>query len=167
MVDISNAWLSGPQFEERSISQVPPVGFYFMVTFLMLGVAPNPLDIRFQRVSGMASTIETTVVSEGGENLFVNHLPDRVTYDNLVLERGRVIGSQLNDEFNAAMSFMAFSPSNVLVMLLNKSDIPISGWLFQNAYPVKWSTSDLDANQNTIVIDTMELKYSRLQRLEV
>lgn len=152
---------------EVSLTQAPPVSFYFMVTFLLGGILPNPLDIRFQKVSGMKSTIETTEVKEGGENLFTHHLPDRVTYENLVLERGMVIGSLLNLEFNAAMSFMAFSPSNVLVILLNHSNIPISSWLFQNAYPIKWSVSDLDATQNSVVVDTMELKYSRLQSLRI
>ena len=152
---------------ELSLTSDPPVGFYFMVTFLLGGIAPNPLDIRVQKVSGMTSTIETTEVKEGGENLFTHNLPDRVTYENLVLERGMVIGSPLNLEFNAAMSFMAFSPSNVLVILLDHSNIPISSWLFQNAYPIKWSVSDLDATQNAVVIDTMELKYSRLQSLRI
>lgn len=152
---------------ELSLTQNPPVSFYFIVTFLLGGIVPNPLDIRFQKVSGMTSSIETEEIREGGENLFTYHLPNRVTHDNLTLERGMVIGSLLNLEFNAAMSFMAFSPSNILVILLNQKDIPIASWLCQNAYPVKWSVSDLDANNNSIVIDTMELQYSRLQSLRI
>lgn len=152
---------------EVSLTPDPPVGFYFMVTFLIGGISPNPLDIRFQKVSGMTSTIETTEIKEGGENLFAYHLPNRVTYENLVLERGMAIGSTLNAEFNAAMGFMQFVPCNVLVMLLNQLDVPTVGWLFQNAYPVKWSVSSLDATQNAVVIDTMELKYSRLQSLRI
>ena len=138
-----------------------------MVTFLVGGFLPNPLDIRFQRVSGMSSTIETSEVREGGENLFTHRLPTRVTYDNLVLERGMVIGSPLNVEFNLAMSTLRFQPGNVLVMLLNAKDIPISAWLFQETYPLKWSVSDLDANQSAVVIDTMELAYTRFQSLRI
>lgn len=152
---------------ELSRTPDPPVGFYFMVTFLVGGVVPNPLDIRFQRVSGMSSTIEIQEVKEGGENLFVHRLPARVTYDNLVLERGMVIGSVLTAEFNTAMSTLRFQAGNVLVMLLNAKDHPIAGWLFQNTYPTKWSVSDLDATQNAVVIETMELKYSRLQRVVI
>ena len=87
--------------------------------------------------------------------------------DNLVLERGFVVGSPLNIEFNVAMSTMEFAPSNVLVILLNEDSIPIAGWLFQRAYPVKWSISDLDANNNGVVIDTMELAYARFQSLRI
>lgn len=150
-----------------SLTADPPVGFYFMVTFLVAGLIPNFLDIRFQRVSGMAATVETTAVREGGENLFTHRLPTRVTYDNLVLERGMVIGSALNVEFNVAMSTLKFEPGNVLVMLLNAKSIPVSAWLFQETYPLKWSVSDLDANQNAVVIDTMELAYTRFQSLRI
>lgn len=152
---------------ELSLTENPPVGFYFMVTFLVGGFVPNLLDIRFQRVSGLTSTIETMEVHEGGENLFVNRLPTRVTYDNLVLERGMVIGSPLNVEFNVAMSTLKFMPGNVLVMLLNEKDIPIASWLFQETYPVKWSVSDLNAAQNAVVIDTMELAFTRFQSLRI
>ncbi|NET28631.1 phage tail protein [Okeania sp. SIO1I7] len=145
----------------------PPVGFYFLVNFLVGGILPNPLDIRFQKVSGISSEIETTDIREGGENIFRHRLPNHVTYNNLILERGMVVGSILNLEFNVAMSTMKFSPSNVLVILLNEDSLPIAGWLFQRAYPVKWSISDLDANNNAVVIDTMELAYARFQNLRI
>ncbi len=153
---------------ELTFTKNPPVGFHFMVGFFIAGMIPNPLDIRFQKVSGISAEIETTDIREGGENIFRHRLPNQVTYNNLVLERGMVIASALNLEFNVAMSSMRFAPSNVLVMLLNENSIPVyGGWLFQRAYPVKWSTSDLDANDNSVVIDTMELAYTRFQRVSL
>ena len=152
---------------ELTLTENPPVGFYFTVVFFVAGIVPNPLDIRFQKVSGISAEIETTEIREGGENLFKHRLPMGVTYNNLVLERGMVIGSPLKLEFNIAMSSMKFEPSNVLVMLLNSDSIPISSWLFMGAYPVKWTVSDLDANANAVVIDTMELAYARFQSLRI
>lgn len=152
---------------ELTLTENPPVGFHFMVVFFMGGVLPNPLDIRFQKVSGISAEIETTDIREGGENILQHKLPVHVTYNNLVLERGMVIGSLLNAEFNIAMSSMKFTPGNVLVMLLNENSIPLCSWLFQRAYPVKWTTSDLDANVNSVVIDTMELAYTRFQKVSI
>ena len=40
---------------------------------------------------------------------------------------------------------------------------PTAGWMFLKAFPVRWSTSDLDAGRNGVVIDTMELAYTRMQ----
>ena len=149
------------------LTKDPPVGFYFMVTFLAGGLIPNPLDIRFQSVSGISSTMETTEVREGGENLFSIRLPTRMTYGNLVLKRGMVIGSPLNIEFNVAMSSLSFIPGSVIVILLSAQDLPVASWVFQDSYPLKWSVSDLDATQSAVVIDTMELAYGRMKSLRI
>ncbi len=145
----------------------PPLGFRFGVLFFALGVIPNPLDIMFQKVSGLGSTVETAPIEEGGQNLYTQKLPKKISYENLVLERGVVVGSPLVIEFNVAMSQFKFAPSNVLVTLLDNTRIPISAWLFMKAYPVKWSVSDLDATANSVVIEHMELAYQRMQVVRV
>ena len=143
------------------------LGFRFGVFFFAGGLIPNPLDIRFQKVSGLRGTVKTRELNEGGQNLYTHKLPERISYENLVLERGMVVGSPLNIEFNVALSTFKFAPSNVLVTVLSESSIPLGAWLFIKAYPVRWSTSDLDASQNNVVIDTMELAYTRMQILRI
>ena len=143
------------------------LGFRFGVFFFAGGVVPNPIDIRFQKVSGLSAEIKTKGQPEGGQNLYTQQLPTGVDYKNLVLERGMVIGSLLNLEFNEALSLYKFHPSNVMVTLFGDDKAPIAAWLFLKAYPVKWSTSDLDASKKNLVIDTMELTYSRMQILRV
>ena len=152
---------------ELTLQKDPLLGFRFLVTFLVGGVIPNPLDLRFQKVRGLKATVRTKTISEGGQNLYVQKVPEGIEYENLVLERGMVVGSPLNIEFNIAMSLFKFSPSNVLVFLLNADKIPVAGWTFFNAYPVSWATSDLDAQQKAVVIDTLELAYSRMQMLRI
>lgn len=144
----------------------PILGMRFIVAFLAAGVVPNPLDIRFQRVSGLTTEIETVPLKEGGQNLFTQQLPTGVSHGNLVLERGMVIGSPLTLEFEATMSLFKFAPSNVLVTLLSEDKVPLAGWMFLRAYPVKWATSDLSA-EPSLVIDTLELAYGRMQVLRV
>lgn len=145
----------------------PVLAHRFAVFFFAGGVVPNPIDIRFQRVSGLSATIETHTVVEGGQNLYTHRLPRKISYDNLVLERGFVSGSPLNIEFNAAMSLFRFAPSNVMVTLLSEAGSPLAAWLFSKAYPVRWSTGDLDASQDSILIDTLELAYTRMQALRI
>ncbi len=146
----------------------PPIlGMRFAVLFMAGGVLPNPLDLRFRKVSGLSMTVETENVVEGGQNLYTQQLPQRVSHGNLVLERGMVVGSPLNLEFNASLSTFKFTTSNVLITLLGESKLPLAAWLFMKAWPVKWATSDLDAEQPGLVIDTMELAYARMQVLRV
>jgi len=145
----------------------PPLGFRFGVLFFIGGVIPNPLDFMFQKVSGIGSTVDTFAIEEGGQNLYTQQVPTKIKYENLILERGLVIGSPLSIEFNVAMSLFKFSPSNVMVTLLDNTNIPISCWLFMKAFPVKWSVSDLDANQNSVVIQHLELTYQRFQTISI
>ena len=145
----------------------PIIGMRFAVLFMAGGVLPNPLDLRFSKVSGLAMTVETDSLAEGGQNLYTQQLPRSVSHGNLVLERGMVVGSPLNIEFNASLSTFKFITSNVLVTLLSEDGLPMAAWLFMKAWPVKWSTSDLDASTPGLVIDTMELAYARMQVLRV
>ncbi|MCK8521013.1 phage tail protein [Aquimarina sp. D1M17] len=161
----------------------PTLSHRFGVFFLSGGVIPNPIDLRFQKVSGISTEVQLDTINEGGENLHSHRIPKRINYNNLVLERGYVassltdgidgfsaigqIGSPLNIEFNTTFSLFKFNPSNVLVTLFNEEGVPIGGWLFLKAYPVKWSVSDLDAQSNSVAIDTMELAYTRFQILRI
>ncbi|HZN91128.1 MAG TPA: phage tail protein [Myxococcales bacterium] len=143
------------------------LGSRFAATFFAAGVVPNPIDLRFQRVSGLSTTVETTTVNEGGQNLHSHRLPKRVTYGNLVLERGFMIGSPLNVEFNAAMSLFKFLPSNVMITLLSGEAVPLAAWMFIKAFPVRWATADLNAAEDRVLIDTLELSYASMQALRV
>lgn len=143
------------------------LGSRFAVFFLHGGVGFNPLDIRFQRVSGLSATVETSTVNEGGENRYTHRLPRRVGYGNLILERGFVVGSLLNLEFNAAMSLFQFAPSNVMVSVLGETGVPLAGWMFIRAYPVRWATADLSASEDRVLIDTLELSYEYMLTLRV
>lgn len=145
----------------------PIVGMRFAVVFLAGGAVPNPLDIRFQKVSGLEVEIDTEPLAEGGNNTGTLALPKGVKHGNLKLERGMVVGSPLNIEFNIAMSGFKFAPSNVLVSLLAEDKVPLAAWLFIKAWPVRWAVSELSATEPALVIDTMELAYTRMQILRV
>jgi phage tail-like protein len=139
----------------------------FAAIFFAAGVVPNPIDIRFQRVSGLSATIETTTVNEGGQNLYAHRLPRRVGYGNLILERGFAVGSPLNLEFNAAMTLFKFVPSNVMITLLDRDAAPLAAWMFHKAFPVRWATADLRATDDQVLIDTLELCYASMQAMRI
>ena len=143
-----------------------PLGFRFSVAFMKKGGILNPIDVLFQKVSGIGSRVETSNI-EGGQQTYAHQLPTKTQYDNLVLERGLMVASPLVDEFNKAIFELKFSTFNVLVSLLDSSADPITSWLFFNAYPVKWQITDFNADDNNIVIETMELTYQRMQRINV
>jgi len=155
------------------IDTSPALSHRFGVFFFAGGVLPNPIDFRFQKVSGINAEIQTDTVNEGGQNLFAHRLPGKINYNNLVLERGystSLVPSPLTLEFNIAFSGFKFAPSNVLVTLFNEkkgTTVPAGAWMFFKAYPVKWSVSPLDGESNSVLIDTMELAYTRFQSVRL
>jgi phage tail-like protein len=143
----------------------PPVGFHFAVIFELPGLAA--IDTNFQEVSGLDATMEFESVKEGGENRFQHRLPTQATYSNLVLKRGMLVGSALYEWFSAAMYDYIFLPINLNVVLLNSDHLPVSAWRFMNAVPAKWSVSSLNAEESSIVAETIELSYNYMQRIPI
>jgi phage tail-like protein len=148
------------------LAPTPLVGYRFLAAFLG-SASQAPFDMRCQRISGLTSTLKTEVITEGGESIFMNYRADVLQYDNLVIKRGLILGTLVNHQFDKIMSGFASYSQDILVTLLDDEEQPSAGWLFQQAYPVKWSISDLDAEQPGILIDTLELAYARLQVLKV
>jgi phage tail-like protein len=97
----------------------------------------------------------------------VHRLPTQPSYGNLVLKRGMLVGSALYEWFAAALYDYDFRPIHLNVVLLNGDHQPVSAWRFVNAVPAKWSVSSLNAEESSIVAETIELSYNYMQRIAV
>jgi phage tail-like protein len=139
----------------------PPVSFYFNVEFQGLPNSKANHDMSFQEVSGLTATVGTADILEGGENRFVHKVPVRVSYDKLVLKRGLVKDSALLKWVSDSISQFQFSPVTLYIHLLNEKgqSEPLLTWEVVNAYPLKWSISNFNSEQNAIAIETLELNY--------
>jgi len=134
----------------------PPWGFYYRVEF---GISKNKDDVRFQSVSGLSVEYDMEEYREGGENRFVHKLPVRTKYSDMVLKRGMLTGSDLIQWFLKAFRDREFEPTDVNVILMNERGEPLHTWKVAHAIPKKWVVSDLNANENAVVIETLELSY--------
>jgi phage tail-like protein len=134
----------------------PPWGFYYKVEF---GNSRNRNDVRFQTVSGLSVEYDMEEYKEGGENRFTHKLPVRTKYADLVLKRGMLTDSGVIEWFLKAFRDREFEPRDVNVILMNEKSEPLRTWKVAHAIPKKWLISDLNANENSVVIETMELSY--------
>jgi phage tail-like protein len=138
----------------------PPWSFYYKVEFL-LG-SPGSLsadEARFQTVSGLSVEYDYESFKEGGENRFEHKLPVRTRYADLTLKRGMLMDSAVISWFLAAFRDREFSPAEMNVILMNEAGDPLRTWNVVGAIPKKWSISDLNANENSVVVESMELTY--------
>jgi phage tail-like protein len=116
-------------------------------------------DARFQTVSGLSVEYEYENYKEGGENRFEHKLPVRTKFADLTLKRGMVTDSKVIKWFLDAFRDRQFKPSDINVILMNEKSEPLRVWKVAHAIPKKWLISDLNANENSIVIETLELTY--------
>lgn len=135
----------------------PPVGFHFRVE--VLGIPKNDQDIRFTEVTGLSVEIGTEEIAEGGENRFIHKFPTRPKYPDLVLKRGLLKNSEVMEWIKKSVNDFTFSPKNIDVTLLNEEHEPLLTWHLNNAYPTKWSVSDLNASNNAVVIESLQFYY--------
>jgi phage tail-like protein len=139
------------------MSVYPPVGFHFQVSFELL--PPSANDFRFMEVSGLEVEMEMETFVEGGQNRFTWELPKRTRYSDLTLKRGLFTGSAIYEWCKNAMENFLFLPLNITISLLNDQHLPIQSWYVVNAIPKKWSVSGFNAQENSIVVESLTLNY--------
>lgn len=135
----------------------PPTGFHFKVE--VLDLPPNDFDVRFTEVGGLSVELATEEVAEGGENRFVQKYPTRAKYPELVLKRGLLRNSEVWNWVRQCIEDYQIEPKSVDIKLLNEAHQPLMTWHVVGAYPTKWAVTDLNANSNAVVVESLQLFY--------
>ena len=135
----------------------PPVGFHFLVKF---EISPETTDdTRFQEVTGLEAEMEMESFTEGGQNRFTWQLPKRTRYADITLKRGLFIKSPIITWCRDALENFVFAPANITISLLNEQHAPIMSWYVVSAIPKRWTVSGFNAEENSIVVESITLSY--------
>ncbi|MBK9983952.1 MAG: phage tail protein [Saprospiraceae bacterium] len=153
------------------------VNFHFLVEF---SNGAKSVDVRFQSVTGLDSTIDTETVKEGGENRFEHVIPTRRKFGPLILKRG-LLGPETSgitallkqifeeDPFkespqetkkNDLLIFKVID--TIVIKLLGEDHQPLMTWTVNNAWPRSWKIAELNAERSEVLIETLEFNYNRL-----
>jgi phage tail-like protein len=117
----------------------------------------------FTGCSGLAVEFEVLEYAEGGNNDMLHHLPGRVRYSNLVLSRGLTDEKALMDWFWKTHSQ---AEKKEVTVTLEQAGAPATrAWTFADAYPVRWSGPDLEANSMDVAGETLEIAHSGIQQV--
>lgn len=140
---------------------LPPLGFHFKVE--VLGLPSVADDLRFTEVAGLSFEVGAEEVPEGGENRYVQKYPGRTKFADLVLKRGLLKRSEVWNWVERCVDTLQIEPKDVNVTLLNEAHEPLMTWHLVKAWPVKWSVSDLNAANNSFVVESLQLSYQRFR----
>ena len=116
---------------------------------------------RFRECTGLAAEIEVKDYNEGGVNDRVHKLPTRMKYPNLVLKRGVTYEDALLKWLWKTQR--ETQRINVTVSLMGPDGEAVRSWVFNEAFPIKWTGPNLNASSNQIATETLEIVHAGLQ----
>jgi phage tail-like protein len=116
----------------------------------------------FTRVKGLSREVKHESYREGGVNDYEHKLVTQVSYPVVVLERGLVLDDLWNWALAAADGDV--QRKTIRIRLQDEANEKMWAWQIEYAVPVKWTTSDLDAQSSQVVMESLELAHHGLRR---
>ncbi len=116
----------------------------------------------FTSCSGLEVTRDTKDVPEGGINDHVHVLPGPLKHSRVTLKDGLVYSSFMWDWLHEGMYDVKVKRLAITIILYGLDGTAARTWTVADAYPVKWSASDLRSDSNEVAIETIEFAHSGL-----
>ena len=120
---------------------------------------------RFMEITGLEVTVQTEELEEGGQNGFVHRLPSRMTWPNIVLKRGITQNNSLIEWLNKSSGEQFGANHNVLarttasITLLGAGGKRLRTWVFDEAFPVKWTGPNFDESSSEFAVEQLEITH--------
>lgn len=116
----------------------------------------------FKECSGLEAETEILSFEEGGVNGYIHKLPGRTKFPNVVLKRGITNSGWLWGWYEKVAKG-TIERKNLSVVLYNSKGDEVKRWSFERAYPIKWSGPGLNADENSIAIETLEITHEGMK----
>jgi phage tail-like protein len=116
----------------------------------------------FSECTGLQLEVEIQDYLEGGLNTHVRKFPGRTKQSNITLKRG-IVDRYVWDWFYAlTQGTVIFRNGSIVVHDPSGDEAMV--WNFERAFPIKWIGPDLNASQNSVAVETLELCHQGLTR---
>lgn len=121
-------------------------------------------DGKFSECTGLGATMEVHEYKEGGVNDRVHKFPTRATFSNITLKRGMGL---TDDLWRWHYNFIQGrgKRKDGKIVLMNENGESVKVWYFKRGIPLKWTGPDLNATQNALAIEALEISHEGLELL--
>jgi phage tail-like protein len=152
--------------------RIDPLGAYnFYLTLLdsqsvagsLISVAVNYFVAGFSECTGVDASFEVMQVKEGGVNTHVWQLPVRASHSNITLKHGAIYAYDDLWDWHYGWVQGQGTRKDGLIVLNDNSGTPAKIWKFKRGIPVKWSGPSLNASQNSVAIESLEIAHEGLE----
>jgi phage tail-like protein len=118
----------------------------------------------FSECSGLEMSLEVEEYNEGGRNSHVLKFPTRVKWSNINLKKGVGAGTALWD-WHYSFAEGKGNRRDGVIVLLNDLKVPNNIWFFRRGLPVKYSGPTLNAAQNSVAIESLEIAHEGIYQV--
>ena len=155
-----------------AVLRIDPLGVYnFYLTLLdsqatvgtLITAAVNYFVAGFSECSGMEASFEVMQVKEGGLNTHVWQLPVRASHSNITLKHGAIYAYDDLWDWHYGWVQGQGKRKDGLIVLNDNSGQPAKIWKFKRGIPVKWSGPALNAAQNSVAVESLEIAHEGLE----
>jgi len=119
----------------------------------------------FSECSGLEMSMQPDEYKEGGNNGYVHKFPARVTWSNIVLKKGMAADTRLWDWHYGFAQGQGRRRDGVIALLTDLKDLPNNIWYFRRGLPVKYTGPSMNATQNNVAIEAIEIAHEGLRQL--
>jgi phage tail-like protein len=137
----------------------PYFAFRFEVQFDDIAVG------GFSECSGLQLETEVFDYNEGGLNTHVRRFVTRTKQTNLTLKHGIVDRVMWDWYYDLTRGDIRFRNGSVVVRDPSGDNV-VMEWQFRDAFPSKWLGPELNATQNSVAIETLEICHQGLERIQ-
>jgi phage tail-like protein len=134
---------------ETASRQDPLTSFNFIIDI-------QGMRAGFSEVGGLSTETDIVEYREGNEDITVRKLPGKRKYANISLKRGYSVSKDLWEWRKSVIEGRTKRLSGTIT-LLDESRKPALVWRFFEAWPNKWAGPAMNAKNNDVAIEEMEL----------
>jgi len=139
----------------------PYSGYNFEVVLTEVSDDGTAVRGSFAEASGLEVTIDPIEYRNGTEDITMRKIPGLKKFTNITLKRG-VIGDLAfwNWVVEAMNGLVRRTQGSVILLDENKNEV--MRWNFVRAWPSKWTGPGLNAKNNEIAMETLEICHEGL-----
>jgi phage tail-like protein len=118
----------------------------------------------FSECTGLEMSLKVEEYKEGGRNSAVLKFPTRVEWTNITLKKGMGAGTALWDWHYGFVEGRGKRRDGIIA-LLTDLHVPNNIWYFRRGLPVKYSGPSLNATQNNVAIESIEIAHEGIYQV--
>jgi phage tail-like protein len=118
----------------------------------------------FSECSGLEMSLDVEPYKEGGRNGEILKFPTRVNWSNIILKKGVGVSTALWDWHYGFVEGKGKRRDGIII-LQNDLHIPNNIWYFRRGLPVKYTGPTMNASQNTVAIESIDIAHEGMYQL--